>query len=199
MKNIQAAQWCRIFIKEQVQPGDLCIDATAGNGCDTEFLCSLVGKTGKVLAFDIQPEALERTRQRLETAGLEQRARLICRGHENMEAYAKPGTVSCIVFNFGYLPGGDHGLATKPETSLRALEAGLRLLQPGGLMSLCIYSGGDTGFEEREALLAFLRELGDREYLVVRCEYFNRRKDPPLPVLVVKLRPHPCTQPSILL
>lgn len=199
MKNIQAAQWCRIFIKEQVKPGDLCIDATAGNGWDTEFLCSLAGKSGKVLAFDIQPEALERTRQRLERAGLERRASLICRGHENMEAYAKPGTVSCIVFNFGYLPGGDHGLATKPETSLRALEAGLRLLQPGGLMSLCIYSGGDTGFEEREALLAFLRELGDREYLVVRCEYFNRRKDPPLPVLVVKLRPHPCTQPSILL
>lgn len=187
MKNIQAAQWCRIFIKEQVKPGDLCIDATAGNGWDTEFLCSLAGKSGKVLAFDIQPEALERTRQRLEMAGLEERAQLICRGHEKMEQYAEAGTVSCIVFNFGYLPGGDHRLATKPETSLPALQAGLRLLKPGGLMSLCLYSGGDTGYEERNALLAFLEELDPREYLVVCCEYRNRKKDPPLPVLVVKL------------
>lgn len=66
-------------------------------------------------------------------------------------------------------------------------------------MSLCIYSGGDTGYGERDVLLPFLRELDEREYLVIRCEYMNRRKDPPLPVLVVKLRRHPCTEASTLL
>lgn len=199
MKNIQATEWCRHFIREQVKPGDLCIDATAGNGHDTELLCKLAGAEGRVLAFDIQETALKKTEQRLREAGLHAGARLILDSHVHMDKYAEKETVSCIVFNFGYLPGGDHGLATRPETSLAAVKTGLALLKTGGLMSLCIYSGGDTGYGERDVLLPFLRELDEREYLVIRCEYMNRRKDPPLPVLVVKLRRHPCTEASTLL
>lgn len=199
MENIQAAEWCRTFLRRQVKPGELCIDATAGNGHDTEFLCELVGENGRVLAFDIQEQALEKTRRRLESAGLAERARLILRGHEHMDAYAEAGTASAIVFNFGYLPGGDHRKGTRAETSVRAVEAGLKLLAEGGIMCLCIYSGGDTGYEERDALLSFLKEQNERDYLVVRCEYFNRKKNPPLPVLVVKLRQHPCTRASTLL
>ena len=30
------------FVSEHVQPGDFCIDATAGKGRDTVFLCELV-------------------------------------------------------------------------------------------------------------------------------------------------------------
>lgn len=199
MKNIQAAQWCRIFLERQVKPGDLCIDATAGNGCDTEFLCGLVGEKGRVLAFDIQEQALETTGERLTRAGYRERARLILRGHQHMAEYAEPGTVSAVVFNFGYLPGGDHRIATGARTSLKALEAGLELLKTGGLMCLCVYSGGDTGYEEKKALLDFLKALDQRDFLVVCCEYFNREKDAPLPVLAVKLRQHPCTPASTLL
>ena len=50
------------IIAEHVQPGDFCIDATAGRGHDTAFLCELVGKEGKVLAFDIQQAAVDSTR-----------------------------------------------------------------------------------------------------------------------------------------
>lgn len=187
MENLQATGWCRLFITRQVKPGDLCIDATAGNGCDTELLCRLTGETGQVLAFDIQREALERTEKRLAEAGLGHQARLILDGHEHMGKYAESEKVSCIVFNFGYLPGGNHGLATRAPTSLAAVKAGLELLKIGGLMSLCIYSGGDTGYEERDALLTFLKNLDNRKYLVIRCEYYNRRKDPPMPVLIVKI------------
>ena len=35
------------------------------------------------------------------------------------------------VFNLGYLPRGDHALATQRETTLRALEAAMDVLQPG--------------------------------------------------------------------
>ena len=59
MKNYQIVEWCHHFIKEHVKEGDFCIDATAGNGNDTLFLCELVGDTGKVLAFDIQEQANE--------------------------------------------------------------------------------------------------------------------------------------------
>lgn len=103
-----------------------------------------------------------------------------------MENYAAPETVSCIVFNFGYLPGGDHQLATRPASSIAALKASLSLLKKGGILMLCIYSGGDTGFEERDALLAWLKQLDSRKYLVIRTEYYNRPNNPPMPVLVVR-------------
>ena len=65
-----------------------------------------------------------------------------------MENYVREN-VSAITFNFGYLPGGDHQIATQADTSIQAIEAGLRLLKKGGIMSLCIYSGGDSGFAEK--------------------------------------------------
>ena len=64
MKAIQITGWCARFIREQVQPGDICIDASMGNGNDTPLLSSLCGKDGHVFAFDIQEAALINTRKR---------------------------------------------------------------------------------------------------------------------------------------
>ena len=105
-----------------------------------------------------------------------------------MSRYAEEGSVSCILFNLGYLPGGDHGLATKAESTLRAMESGLRLLKRGGVMSVCIYSGGDSGFEERDQVLAWLKDLDSHRFLVLVTEYYNRPQNPPIPVLVVKVK-----------
>ncbi|MCI5649211.1 MAG: methyltransferase domain-containing protein [Fusicatenibacter sp.] len=186
MKNYQITEWCHRFISEQVQPGDLCIDATMGNGNDTELLCRLAGPSGHVLAFDIQMEALRSTRERLEAAQLPANYELICDSHENLLNYAARESVSCITFNFGYLPGGDHTKSTKASSSLTAVAAGLQLLKKGGLMSLCIYSGGDTGFEEKEALLSYLEKLDPHAFLVIRSDYLNRPNHPPVPVLVIR-------------
>lgn len=103
-----------------------------------------------------------------------------------MDKYVGSGSVSCIVFNFGYLPGGDHALATKAETSIQALSVALSLLKKGGMISLCIYSGGDSGFEERDQILAWLKELDPHKYLVIKSDYYNRPNNPPIPVLVIK-------------
>lgn len=65
MKNYQITQWCAAFIRQQVQEGDFCIDATMGNGNDTLLLSQLCGESGKVLAFDIQEQALTATQKRL--------------------------------------------------------------------------------------------------------------------------------------
>lgn len=185
-RNYQITGWCHHFIRDHVTEGDICVDATAGNGSDTELLCSLTGPLGKVYAFDIQEQALANTRVRLETAGL--KATLILHGHEHMEQYvAEKGEVSCVVFNFGYLPGGDHKLATRADTSIKAIDAGLRLLKKGGIASLCIYSGGDSGFEEKNRILEHLKTLDSRQYLVIVSEYYNRPNNPPLPVLIIKL------------
>lgn len=188
MKKYQITEWCHHFMENHVKEGDFCIDATAGNGNDTLFLCQLVGETGKVLAFDIQKEAVEHTKQRLSDAGIEERAQVLLDSHTNMYQYVKRESVDCIVFNFGYLPGGNHQLATKADTSVEAIRQGLELLKVGGMMSLCIYSGGDSGFQERDAILSFLKSLDTKRYLVILSAYYNRPNNPPIPVMILKLK-----------
>lgn len=187
MKNYQITQWCSRFIEEQVKEGDICIDATMGNGNDTLLLSRLAGSDGQVLAFDIQEQALQAARQKLLRENAPANYTLFLESHTHMADHVKPDSVSCIVFNFGYLPGGDHSLATRSETSIQALEQSLTLLKKGGLLSLCIYSGGDSGFEERDALLTWLKKLDSHNYLVIRSDYYNRPNNPPIPVLVIRL------------
>ena len=107
----------------------LCIDATCGNGGDTAFLCRLVGPEGRVLGFDIQPEAIASTRARLETQGLA--AELFCDSHANLLHHVRPGTADIVMFNFGWLPGADHRVFSTADSSIPALEAALAALRTG--------------------------------------------------------------------
>ena len=183
-----AVQLAHEFLAAHVKEGDLCIDCTAGRGNDTAFLCGLCGETGKVLAFDIQPAAVESTRALLEERGLSDRAEVHLESHSLIDSYAEENTVSAIVFNFGWLPGGDHKINTRKDTSIEAIEKGLRLLRPQGIMSLSIYYGRDTGTEEKDAILAFLKTLPLREYTVIVSEFVNRPNDPPISVRIYKGR-----------
>lgn len=187
MRKYQITEWCLRFIREHVKEGDICIDATAGNGNDTLALCQLVGESGKVYAFDIQEQAVLNTKKRLADHGVENRAEVLLESHTNMNQYVEADSVSCITFNFGYLPGGDHNLATKKESSIAAIHEGLRLLKKGGMMSLCIYSGGDSGFEERDAILEELKTLDGKKYLVILSQYYNRPNNPPIPAMIIKM------------
>lgn len=188
MENYPITAWCAQFIRQQVKAGDFCIDATMGNGNDTLLLSKLCGDCGRVLAFDIQPSALENTASLLQKEQAPDNVSLILDSHSHMDQYARPETVSCIVFNFGYLPGGDHSLATQKETSIPALTSALSLLKKGGILSLCIYSGGDSGFQEKEAILSWLKALDSKKYLVIKSDYYNRPNNPPIPVLVIRVK-----------
>lgn len=172
-------------IKRYIGEGSVCIDATAGRGYDTAFLCSLAGKSGRVIAFDIQREALDSTRKLLDERGLD--AQLVLSSHENMAEYAEPESVDCIVFNLGYLPRGNHSIYTKFDSTKKAIEAGLSLLKRGGLMCVSVYYGGDSGYEEKDALMPWLKTLDDAKYQVIASFFYNWKKDPPIPVFIYKL------------
>lgn len=174
------------FIQNHIRPGDFWIDATAGKGRDTVFLCSLVGDRGKVLAFDIQEQAVNDTRELVEQSGYAHIAQVILQSHSEMDRYAEEESVDGVVFNLGYLPGGDHKIFTTAQTSIPAIEKGLRLLRPGGVMSICIYYGGDSGYEEKDALMEFLKTIDDRQYTVLMSQFYNRPNDPPIPVMIYK-------------
>lgn len=176
----------RKAVLEHLPAGGYAIDATAGRGGDTVFLARTVGETGRVLAFDIQKEAVESTRARLKAEGLTN-ARVVLASHADMADYAEPESVDCILFNLGYLPGGDHSVYTRADSTCRAITAGLGLLRRGGLMCVTVYSGGANGYDERDALLPFLASLDDSRYQVLVLSFHNWKKDPPLPVFVTKL------------
>lgn len=186
MKRFTVTDFCHQFIANHISEGSFCVDATAGNGHDTAFLCGLVGDSGRVLAFDIQEQAVISTQTRLDASGLSHIGKVLRDSHTNIDRYVSPDTADCIVFNFGYLPGGDHRMATRPDTSLIAIEKSLKCLKPGGLLALCVYSGKDTGYAERDAILPYIKGLDPREYLVIVSTYANRLGDPPIPAFIFK-------------
>ena len=172
------------FLRRQVKPGAFCIDATAGKGRDTALLCRLAGTEGRVLAFDVQQDAIDQTRALLEAEGLQ--AEVVLDSHANMAQYAAPESVDCIVFNFGRLPGGDPKIFTTAASSLPAIDAGLALLRAGGVMALAIYYGKENGYDEKNAILEHLKSLNDRMFTVLACDWLNRKHDPPLPIFIWK-------------
>lgn len=172
------------FLRRQVKPGAFCIDATAGKGRDTALLCRLAGEGGRVIAFDVQQDAVDQTRALLAAEGLQ--AEVVLDSHANMARYAAPESVDCIVFNFGRLPGGDPHIFTTADTSLPAIDAGLSLLKPGGVMALAIYYGKENGYDEKNAILEHLKSLNDRVFTVLACDWLNRKHDPPLPIFIWK-------------
>ena len=173
------------FVKAHVKRGDLCIDATCGRGRDTALLCGLVGAEGRVLAFDVQQEAVDATRALLKAQG-HANAEVLLTSHERMGEYAEAGSVAAVMFNFGWLPGGDHNVFTQPESSLAALAQALGLLKPGGIVSMCIYYGRNNGYAERDALLAAVAKLDPEHFTVMRTEFVNRTGEPPIGVFIIK-------------
>lgn len=123
LKNIIPFAHC--LLRQALPEGGNALDGTAGNGHDTLFLAQTAGIRGKVWAFDIQPQALNNTRCRLQEAGYSN-VRLILDGHENLKQYVSE-PLNAAIFNFGWLPGGDKSLTTRTETSITALSAALSL------------------------------------------------------------------------
>ncbi|MDD6872585.1 MAG: class I SAM-dependent methyltransferase [Clostridiales bacterium] len=180
-----ARHWAEELIRQAVEPGARVIDATMGNGYDTQWLAELVGESGHVYGFDIQLEAVNRTRDRLAAAGLENRATLFHAGHEHIaELVGEP--VDAAVFNLGWLPGTDKALRTRAETTLTAVNAALDRLKEGALMTICVYPGHPEGRDELDRLIAWGRALPGEKYDVMARAYLNQSGDPPVLIAVKK-------------
>lgn len=180
--DFSAVQLSHVMLQSLCPHPQLAIDATCGNGHDTLFLCGLAER---VIGLDIQPQAVENTNARLAAAGY-QNGKAILENHANLAALAEPGTVDCIMFNFGWLPGADHDTYSTGETSIPALESALTLLKRGGVLSAVLYSGKVIGDREKQAILAWLRALPLTGYTVIVCDYANYADTAPLPCFVVK-------------
>ena len=156
------------LVRAVLQPGDIAIDATAGNGHDTRFLAECVGPTGTVFSFDIQPAALAATAARLAAASLNNVV-LLPRSHAEMPSAlldVRPGRVTAVMLNLGYLPRGDKHLTTQTDSTITAIRDGLTLLAPGGIMTIVVYPGHRSGADEATAVERQLNELSPAEFEV---------------------------------
>ncbi|OBW59615.1 rRNA methyltransferase [Solibacillus silvestris] len=190
MKIERVLQYAQTLLKMSVSEGDIAVDATAGNGHDTLFLANLVGDDGYVYAFDVQKEAVDETLHRLLDNALEHRAIVLKDGHENVANYIhKP--VSAAIFNLGYLPGSNHEIVTKPNTTIQAIESLLKLLKVGGMIVLVVYHGHEGGKNERDEVIRYVSDLPQKHVHVLRYEFMNQKNDPPFIIALEKVKEFP--------
>ena len=169
------------FLAQVITKDDVVVDATMGNGHDTLFLAKLAKQ---VYAFDIQEQALEKTSQRLQEAGLTN-AELILQGHETVDQFVTE--VKAAIFNLGYLPSADKSIITQPQTTLEALDKLCQLLVKGGRIAIMIYYGHEGGDIERDAVLDFVSQLPQQEYTATIYRTLNQINNPPFLVMIEKL------------
>jgi len=153
------------------------IDATLGNGYDTDFLAD---KFEKVYSFDIQKEACEKYLLKNLI-----NVKIINASHHFFEKYIKE-KVDCIMYNLGFLPGGDKNVTTMHDTTLMSIKKGLELLNNGGIMTICIYRGHNEGKIEETCILEYLKSLDKNKFGVMLHSYLNRDESAPILAVVEK-------------
>lgn len=175
-----------LFLRNFVHEGDRAIDATCGNGHDTLLLARLVGQAGHVWGFDIQQQAVDETTRQLVVAELSGRVTLLQTGHEELAQHVT-GPLQAVLFNLGYLPGGDRSIITRPETTALALEQSLLLLAAGGVLLVTIYPGHGGGADEQAVVESWAAALDPRRAHCWRMGQTNAAPAAPYLLLVQKV------------
>ena len=165
------------IIKDFVSNKEIAIDATLGNGYDSDFLSEIFTK---VYSFDIQEDACNRYKSK-NIHNVE----VINDSHHLFKNYINEN-VDCIMYNLGFLPGGNKEITTLHTTSLESIQVGLDILNSGGIMSICIYRGHNEGKIEETCILEFLRKLPKNKFGVMSHSYLNRQEISPLMVIIEK-------------
>ena len=79
-------------------------------------------------------------------------------------------------------------LAKEENIPVTIIGNGSNLLVKDGVVTLAIYYGGPNGYEERDALLAFFRNLDHKTYSVLYQEFINYPNEAPLLVCITKTK-----------
>jgi tRNA G37 N-methylase Trm5 len=174
--DLAHAYWAKIVCQ-----GDTLVDATCGNGHDTCLLAQMRPKV--VYSIDIQPEALQSAKTLINTHLSEEeqnKIKWILASHEVFPSEIHEASVKLIVYNLGYLPGGNKSIVTQPETTLRSLQQAEKLIVPGGCISVTCYPGHPEGAREEKELLDYTSRLDPQEWSCCHHRWLNRRLSPNL-------------------
>jgi predicted methyltransferase len=175
MQHISLVNVAHNLIGETLRPGAIAVDATVGNGHDTVFLLDRVGPSGRVFGFDIQQSAIASTSMKTSADCLT----LIQASHALMDEKIPKqhhGNISAVMFNLGYLPGGDKSIITQTASTLAALTVACRLLADGGVITVMAYPGHTGGDVETEQVNDWCEQLNPEQFNV-RIFYSVGNKD----------------------
>ena len=122
------------------------------------------------------PQALEQTKKRLEELSEAERKIIILK--QQSHASFEEANVKLIVYNLGYLPGGEKTITTQCETTLESIRGAMDCLSLNGALSITCYPGHTEGAKEQEAVLAFLSTLCSKKWLICHHQWLNRPLSP---------------------
>ena len=172
MTRISLVDQTQQLIAPYLRPGDSAIDATAGNGYDTAFLANNVGRHGHVYVFDLQKKALTATKSHLATRGLSHiPVRYCLSDHQYLSQHIAENdslNIKAIMFNLGYLPGGDKTMTTLAESTLIAIQSAVNLLAIDGCLSIIAYPGHSAGALEFSCISNWFTTLNPLSYALKR-------------------------------
>jgi hypothetical protein len=171
------------FWKQLLEPNDVVIDATTGNGKDSLFLAELLSPLqGSLFCIDVQKQALDITKNLLENKAPSflSRVQFFHQSHAKLPLIPKDKTLKLIVWNLGYLPKGDKSITTNTDSTLESVFAGMNILSPGGLLSITCYPGHVEGRKEQEYLLQKLSLLDPYRWCFTSFFWSNRNASPSL-------------------
>ncbi len=182
----RATDLAHALVGKCLQEGELAVDATVGNGHDAVFLARCVGERGRVIGCDLQEAALVEARRELEMQGVSGRVVLHRADHERLTELVPEGhgVVGAVMFNLGYLPGGDHGVVTQVGSTLAGLGGALELLRPGGILSVVCYPGHEGGGDESDAVRSWAEGLEAARFRSVVYSVLNAAKAAPFLVAI---------------
>ena len=157
-------------------------DFTMGKGNDTLYIKKSCPSC-KIYAFDIQKEAVEITKKRLEYENcLDDNIFLIHDSHANFKKYMPDNTeLDGAIFNLGYLPGGDKSVTTKTDSTLSCLKDALDILKIGGVIVVSVYPGHDEGTKEGKKIFDFAENLDKKQF---DCLYHRLINIPEAPFII---------------
>lgn len=179
MQRISLLNIAHDLARANLHPGDLAVDATVGNGHDTVFLLQQIHPSGRVYGFDSQQSALDSATSRIRQTTHLDCLTLFHAGHELMaEKIPKQhhGQIRAVMFNLGYLPGGDKTVITRSESTIAALIAAAKLLSASGIITIIAYPGHPGGDEETERVKLWIDRL-DTGQFNVRTLYSKEHND----------------------
>lgn len=174
LKAFRMTEIAKNYAKTWVKPGDVVLDATFGNGRDTRLLADLVGKEGRVYAFDVQEDAIKNGR---EVFRGQSQVALIHDCHSNLNAHIQE-SLDFAMFNLGFLPGGAKECTTMAETTRNAVLAALKRLKVEGAMTLCVYPGHEEGKKESLLLGQFFTQYPPSDLFVLKSSMVNDGSSP---------------------
>lgn len=166
-----------------LKDGDIVIDATCGNGHDTLKIASFSVSLQNLFAFDIQEEAIQNTTLLLKkhlSPKKQEQIILEKRCHSTFPSSMEKETIRLIIYNLGYLPGGDKTKTTLESSTLESIQEGQKLLQPGGMISVTCYPGHLEGEKEQEKILSYTSTLCPQDWSCCHHTWMNRKKSPTL-------------------